>query len=92
MIDRIAYASPLAVRHPAEKGLLMVLALAVCLAARAWWVPLLVFGLMAALSVAVGRTPWPVYGRILLIPVVFLALGLPAVALSVTAGQPPEGR
>ncbi len=92
MIDRIAYASPLAVRHPAEKGLLVVLALAACLVARTWWVPLLVFGLMAALTVAAGRIPWPVYTRMLLVPVVFLVAGLPAVALTVTTGQTPEGR
>jgi cobalt/nickel transport system permease protein len=91
LVDRIAYASPLAARHPAEKGLVVVLALAACLAARTWWVPSLVFGLMAVLTVAAGRISWSVYGRILLVSAVFLAWGLPAVALSVTGAPSPEG-
>ncbi|MEW5793530.1 MAG: cobalt ECF transporter T component CbiQ [Candidatus Desulforudaceae bacterium] len=82
----------MAARHPAEKGLLAVLTLGACLAAQAWWIPLIVFGLMAALTVWAGRTPWLLYGRLLLVPVAFLLLGLPAVALSVSTGPVPDGR
>jgi len=70
---------------------LAVLVLGACLLAQAWWIPLLAFGLMAALTVWAGRTPWPLYARMLLIPVGFLLLGLPAVALSLTAAPVAAG-
>lgn len=92
MIDRYAYTSPLAVRHPAEKGLLVLLALTACLVARAWWVPLLVGGIMVLLTLRVAGTPWRVYLRLLLVPTFFMAAGLPAVALSAVTGAPPEGQ
>jgi len=92
LIDQWAYSSPLACRHPLEKGVLAFLVLAACLVAKSWWVPALAFGLMSALVLGAVRTPWRVYLRLLLVPAAFLAAGLPAMALSVLATSPCEGQ
>ncbi|MGC7845627.1 cobalt ECF transporter T component CbiQ [Desulforudis sp. 1088] len=91
MIDRWAYASPLARRHPLEKGVLALPALAACLVAKSWWVPVLAFGSMSVLILAVALIPWRVYLRLLLAPAAFLAASLPAIALSVIFAPSGEG-
>ncbi|MDI6709870.1 MAG: cobalt ECF transporter T component CbiQ [Thermoanaerobacterales bacterium] len=91
MIDRYAYASPLAMRPAAEKVVSVLPVLLACFVARSFWIPLLAFGFITLLTLGVARTPWQVYLRVMLVPAFFILAGLPAVALSVTTECPSGG-
>jgi cobalt/nickel transport system permease protein len=84
LIDHYAYNNKLAGVHPGEKFLFFAVTVALCLALPTTFTTLVVTLLMAGAVVFAAGVPWRFYLKLLLLPGAFLAVGVAAVAVSVT--------
>jgi len=89
LLDTYAYSNRWRHLHPAEKGLLSVLALAAALCARTPQAAAIAGLLMATLTVAGAGIPLQRYLRLLLLPAGFLLAGTTGLALSPVGGDLP---
>lgn len=86
LIDTLAYTNRLRARHPGEKMLLTLVPLAgVLLTDSPWILALIILGMTLFTLVKIGITPH-VYGKLLLIPSVFILMGV--FPLLFETGQP----
>lgn len=85
-IDKFAYINRLRNTHPVEKFSFAVITLAITVASHSLILPTLVFFVMSAAVLLAARIPVFFYGKLLLLPVFFLAAG----AFSVAVNAIPE--
>jgi cobalt/nickel transport system permease protein len=85
-IDKYAYISKLRGEDPALKCLFAVATLGVCLWADSMAISLFIIAFMGWAVIRKGGIPLLFYGKLLLVPLSFLVLGVLTIAVSVAAG------
>lgn len=86
-IDKFAYASALKDKAPMEKLLCSLLTMGVCLWASSIPISLIVVFIMSWITLRIGRTPFHVLLKLMLIPAAFLIIGVIAIALGISDEQ-----
>jgi cobalt/nickel transport system permease protein len=81
-IDQFVYTNKMRFFHPGEKLFFSLITMIICLLINNPFMHLTVIGVMIGLLVGKARIPGYVLGKILLVPLVFLLLGVITVALS----------
>lgn len=82
-IDKLAYASKLKRQNPLEKLFFALLTLGVCLGTNSLAVSMAVIFIMAWVTVRRGGTPLSLFLKLLLIPMIFLIIGVSAIAVEI---------
>lgn len=74
-IDQYVYANKLLEVHPAEKSLLAIATMVVCLISTSSYTPIIAMALMAGLIIFKAGIPAKFFSRLMLIPLAFLVMG-----------------
>lgn len=86
-IDKYAYASALKSKSPMEKLTFALLTMGVCLWASCIPISLAIVLIMSWVTLCKGRTPFPVFIKLMLIPASFLVMGVFTIAFGIAEGQ-----
>jgi cobalt/nickel transport system permease protein len=86
-IDKFAYASALKDKAPMEKLFFSLVTMGVCLWASSIPISLIVVFIMSWVTLRIGRTPFTVLVKLMLIPAAFLIIGVLAIALGISGEQ-----
>ena len=84
-IDHYVHANKLLQVNPAEKFALAILTLIVCLISTSIYIPLIVWSLMAGLTLFKAGIPIKFFVRLMLLPITFLLMGELTIAFSISA-------
>ncbi|NMM62389.1 cobalt ECF transporter T component CbiQ [Clostridium sp. P21] len=88
-IDKLAYISELRKANPMEKFIFSILTMILCISLNNIVYSILVILFMAAVTVFKGKIPAKSYGELILIPLVFLVIGIVTIAIN-TVGNSRE--
>ena len=86
-VDRYAYTSALKSKAPTEKLFFALLTMGVCLWAESISISLTIVLIMSWVTLCKGRTPFPVFLKLMLIPAAFMIIGVIAIAFGLASGQ-----
>lgn len=89
IIDKLAYTNRLRETHPAAKMLFALLTLLCVLVTDSAWVLLAVLGLMVVVTLRKIGTPVRIYWKLLLVPAVFIGMGLVPLLIEIGASDAP---
>lgn len=89
VIDKLAYWSRLRYKSPFLKAALSIGMLLLCVAASSFILSITILLIMGGLTVLSGKTPFPQYLRLMLVPITFIALS--GVVLIVNITDVPMG-
>jgi len=81
-IDQFVYANKMRFYHPGEKVFFALATMAICLAVKNPLIHLMVIGIMIALLMIKAKIPGFVVGKLMLVPMGFLVLGVITIAFS----------
>ncbi|RCX16606.1 cobalt/nickel transport system permease protein [Anaerobacterium chartisolvens] len=84
-IDKYAYSSKLAGIDPMQKLFFTFITLGVCLWANDWVISLLVIFIAVGAAVIKGGIPIRIFAKMLLIPMVFLVIGVLSIAINASS-------
>ncbi|MHC1685789.1 MAG: cobalt ECF transporter T component CbiQ [Clostridiaceae bacterium] len=82
-IDKLAYISNLRKVNPMEKFIFSVLTMIACIGLNNIAVSIIIIFLMGFLTIVKGKTPSKTYCGLILVPVVFLIIGVVTIAINV---------
>lgn len=88
-IDKLAYVSELRKVNPMEKFMFSILTMILCISLNNIVYSILVVLFMAAITIFKGKIPAKSYGELILIPLVFLIIGIVTIAIN-TVGDSKE--
>lgn len=86
-IDKYAYASKLKQQNPMEKLTFAMMTICVCLWANNTLISIAVLLIMSWVTIRKGRTPIPIYVKLMLVPMSFLAIGVFTIAFGISHNQ-----
>ncbi|SHI67634.1 cobalt ECF transporter T component CbiQ [Lutispora thermophila] len=86
-IDKYAYNSRLRRRDPMQKLVFAMMTLSVCIWAEKIIISIAVIFIMGGMTVLKGGTPFPFFLRLLLVPMIFLLVGVFTIAVNICENQ-----
>lgn len=84
VIDKLAYWSRLRYKSPFLKAALSIGTLLLCVAASSFILSITILLIMGGLTVLSGKTPFPQYMRLMLLPITFIALSGVVLIINIT--------
>lgn len=81
-IDKLAYISELRKTNPMEKFIFSILTMIVCIVLNNIVVSIITLLLMASITIFKGKIPAKTYGKLILLPMVFLIIGIINIAVN----------
>ena len=86
-IDKLAYISTLRKINPMEKFVFAIVTMIVCIALNNIAVSIIIILLMAIITIFKGKIPAKIYGQLLLLPLVFLLIGIVTIAINIVGNS-----
>lgn len=88
MFDKYAYINPMKEQHPVEKIFFSIGSLVTVISVQSNWISLVVFLVMSAVLLLKAKIPPGFYGKILMLPFIFLLMSMIAILIEFSAITP----